>query len=252
MICPVEIASDMAALDPGGTGVARIGGADDSGLLAAGTRAQRAQLLDLAGTIAAGTKTAPDRQPGAANIFPREHYMAEFSRRFQVAGAQRGSAFLPCRRRDLNLIFALQFERTVNRDNTASFQNLSLQIERVRWRASLAGCPAVVHQHLDGNLSLTHGPHCLGTIHGAGRGTGDAENAGAMGCGKDAGWKNHKADFPTPLGNPANCAGFPLSHSPDGCWLIMKLDISRATKSGHFNLLATPGLPSAHGVSSKL
>jgi hypothetical protein len=57
---------------------------------------------------------------------------------------------------------ATHFERTVNRDNTVSFQNLSLQIERVRWRASLAGCQAVVHQHLDGTLSLTHGPHCLG------------------------------------------------------------------------------------------
>src|SRR5246127_2823941 len=98
----------------------------------------------------------------AANVFLREHYITEFNRRFQVAAAQRGSAFLPCRRRDLNLIFALQFERTVNRDNTVSFQNLSLQIERVRWRASLAGCQAVVHQHLDGTLSLTHEPHCLG------------------------------------------------------------------------------------------
>jgi transposase len=98
----------------------------------------------------------------AANGFLREHYIAEFNQRFQRAAAQRGSAFLPCRRRDLNLIFSLQFERTVNRDNTVSFQNLSLQIERVRWRASLAGCQAMVHQHLDGTLSLTHGPHCLG------------------------------------------------------------------------------------------
>ena len=98
----------------------------------------------------------------AANGFLREHYIAEFNQRFQRAAAQRGSAFLPCRRRDLNLIFSLQFERTVNRDNTVSFQNLSLQIERVRWRASLAGCQVVVHQHLSGTLSLTHGPHCLG------------------------------------------------------------------------------------------
>src|SRR6266513_2031491 len=177
----------------------------------------------------------------AANVFLREHYIAEFNRRFQVAAAQRGSAFLPCRGRDLNLIFSLQFERIVNRDNTVSFQNLSLQIERVRWRASLAGCQAVVHQHLDGTLSLTHGPHWSGTVHGAGHGTGDDKNAGATGCGKDAGWKSHKADFPTPLGNPANPAGFPLSHSPDCCWLTMKPDISRATKSGHFNLLPTGG-----------
>ena len=33
------------------------------------------------------------------------------------------------------------------------------------------------------------------------------------GCGKAAPWKSQKTDFPTPLGNPANGAGFPLSHS---------------------------------------
>ena len=98
----------------------------------------------------------------AANRFLREDYIAEFNRRFQVAARQRGNAFVPCRRRDRERIFSLQFERSVNRDNTVSFQNLSLQIERVRWRASLAGCQVLVHQHLDGSLSLTHGPHCLG------------------------------------------------------------------------------------------
>jgi transposase len=105
----------------------------------------------------------------AANQFLREHYVAEFNRRFQVRPAQRGNAFVPCRSRDLERIFSLQFERSVSRDNTVSFQNLSLQIERVRWRATLAGCQVVVHQHLDGTLSLTHGPHCLGryTAQGA-------------------------------------------------------------------------------------
>ncbi len=98
----------------------------------------------------------------AANVFLREHYIAEFNRRFQVAAAQRGNAFLACRRRDLGLVFSLQFERAVNRDNTVSFQNLSLQIEAVRWRATLAGCQVTVHQHLDGTISLTHGPHLLG------------------------------------------------------------------------------------------
>ncbi|HET7206711.1 MAG TPA: hypothetical protein VFI95_09030, partial [Terriglobales bacterium] len=61
------------------------------------------------------------------------------------------------------------FERSVNRDNTVSFQNLSLQIERVRWRATLAGCQVTVHQHLNGTLSLTYGPHCLGHYDADGR-----------------------------------------------------------------------------------
>ena len=38
---------------------------------------------------------------------------------------------------------------------------------------------------------------------------GSRKNVGATGCGKDAGWKSQKTDFPTPLGNPANPAGFP-------------------------------------------
>ena len=104
----------------------------------------------------------------AANTFLRERYLAEFNRRFQVASAQRGSAFVPRRSHDLERIFSLQFERAVNRDNTVSFQNLALQIERVRWKGSLAGCQVVVHQHLDGTLSLTHGPHGLGRYTAAG------------------------------------------------------------------------------------
>src|SRR5881227_1520268 len=98
----------------------------------------------------------------AANRFLREHYIAQFNARFQVRAAQRGSAFVRRSSRDLDLIFALQFERTVNRDNTVSIQNLRLQIEPVRWRATLAGCSVTVHQHLDGTYTITHGPQRLG------------------------------------------------------------------------------------------
>jgi len=38
---------------------------------------------------------------------------------------------------------------------------------------------------------------------------GGTKNGGATGRGKDAGWKSQRTDFPTPLGNPANPAGFP-------------------------------------------
>ncbi len=97
-----------------------------------------------------------------ANRFLREHYVDEFNRRFQVPAAQRGTAFTACPRRDLDLIFSLQFERTVSRDNTVSFQNLALQIDKVSWRGTLADCNVIVHQHLDGTLSMTHGPRRLG------------------------------------------------------------------------------------------
>jgi transposase len=105
----------------------------------------------------------------AANRFLREEYLAEFNRRFRVSPAQAGSAFTRCRQRDWEQVFSLQFERTVNRDNTVSFQNLSLQIQPVRWRATLAGCTVTVHQHLDGTLSLRYGPHGLGRYTAEGR-----------------------------------------------------------------------------------
>src|ERR1700757_3910428 len=164
----------------------------------------------------------------AANRFLREEYIAEFNRRFQVAPRQRGSAFVPCRIRDLERIFSLQFERSVNRDNTVSFQNLSLQIERVRWRATLAGCQVLVHQHLNGNLSLTHGPHCLGRYDGGGAPL------------------PVKASTETSRGRgtaPFPCNPHPQNQpNPNGEGTTLKPDISLATKNGHFNLLPTlPG-----------
>ncbi|MGB9239540.1 MAG: hypothetical protein WCC19_12075, partial [Terriglobales bacterium] len=58
--------------------------------------------------------------------------------------------------------------------------------------------------------------------------------------GKDAPWESPKNDFPTALGNPAKCAGFPLFHRLGGYGRLTKPYISLATKSGHFNLLTTP------------
>src|SRR2546427_1417165 len=92
-----------------------------------------------------------------ANRFLREHYLTEFNRRFQVAAAQRGSAFVPCPQRDLERVFSLQFERTVARDNTIQFGNHVLQLEKARFRATLAGCRVQVYEHLNGTLSVGYG-----------------------------------------------------------------------------------------------
>jgi transposase len=138
----------------------------------------------------------------AANEFLREHYIGEFNRRFQVAPAQRGNAFLPCPRKNLDLIFSLQFERTVNRDNTVSFQNLQLQIERMQWRGTLAGCTVTVHQHLDGSISLTHGPHRLGRYTAQGVALTSTQNAAANAVEKTRRGKAQKPAFPPRLEIP--------------------------------------------------
>ena len=151
----------------------------------------------------------------AANRFLREEYIAEFNQRFRVTPVQSGSAFTACRRQDLEQVFSLQFERTVSRDNTVSFQNLCLQIGPVRWRGTLAGCTVTVHHHLDGTLSLRYGPHIVGRYNAQGWPLLPQAKSRRIGCGKAAAWKT-KSRFPTPLGNPATAAGFPLSHSHGG------------------------------------
>jgi transposase len=137
-----------------------------------------------------------------ANRFLREHYIAEFNRRFQVSQAQRGTAFVPCRRKDLDLIFSLQFQRAVNRDNTVTFQNLTLQIQRVSWRGTLAGCQVTVHQHLDGTLSLTHGPHLLGRYTAQGTAVSSTSNPAPSAVEKTRGGKVKKPTFPPRLEIP--------------------------------------------------
>ncbi|HZD93215.1 MAG TPA: helix-turn-helix domain-containing protein [Candidatus Sulfotelmatobacter sp.] len=56
-------------LDASGTGATRVGGADDSSLLAAGAWSQRAQLRDLAGATAAGTEAARNPDAGGSQYF---------------------------------------------------------------------------------------------------------------------------------------------------------------------------------------
>ena len=147
-----------------------------------------------------------------ANRFLREHYITEFNRRFQVPAAQRGSAFTACpRRKDLDLIFSLQFERTVNRDNTVSFQNLNLQIESVSWRGTLAGCNVRVHQHLDGTLSITYGPHRLARYTAQGVALTSTQNAAPRTVEKTRRGKVQKQTFPPRLEIPQSARD---SHFP--------------------------------------
>jgi transposase len=94
-----------------------------------------------------------------ANRFLRQHYRAEFNRRFAVATMGQGSAFVRTRRKDLGWVFSLQHERRVNLDNTISWDNRILQIEKSRWRNTLAGCQVRVYELLDGTVVVRFGPH---------------------------------------------------------------------------------------------
>ncbi len=138
----------------------------------------------------------------AANAFLREHYIGEFNRHFQVEAAQAGSAFVPYRGKNLERIFSLQFERTVNSDNTVRFLNLILQIEPVRWRGTLAGCTVTLHQHLNRTLSLSYGPHSLGRYDERGGSLLNPKLAAGKAVEKTRGGKVKKPTFPPRLEIP--------------------------------------------------
>lgn len=97
-----------------------------------------------------------------ANRWLKRSYLKEFNRKFTVPATGLGHAFVPLYGQDLDRVFSIQQERQVNRDNTVSWNNRRLQIEKTDWRGTLAGCRVKVHEHLDGSLSLSYGPHGLG------------------------------------------------------------------------------------------
>jgi transposase len=97
----------------------------------------------------------------AANAFLRGCYMAEFNRKFTVAAREQGTAFRRCSRKDLEWVFTIQTERVVAKDNTVAIAERRWQIDKTRFRHTLAGCTATIHEHLDGTISIRYGPHVV-------------------------------------------------------------------------------------------
>lgn len=97
-----------------------------------------------------------------ANHFLREHYIAEFNKQFTVKSAEKGTAFRRCGRSDLEWIFSIQTERVVSQDNTVAIKDRWWQIDKCRWRHTLAGQTVTIHEHLDGTIWIRYGPHIVG------------------------------------------------------------------------------------------
>jgi hypothetical protein len=136
-----------------------------------------------------------------ANQFLREHYVAVFNQKFTVVAAEKGSAFRRTSRSDLDWIFTVQTERVVAKDNTVTIADRSWQLEKSRFRSSLAGCTVTIHQHLDGSVSIRYGPHVVGRYTD----TGEIPQAGAKQLPKSRGKggsvetvENHKPVFHRP------------------------------------------------------
>ena len=97
-----------------------------------------------------------------ANKFLREKYIKEFNSKFNVPAAEKGTAFRRTTRSDLNWIFTVQTERVVGKDNTVAIGDQRWQIDKTRFRSSLAGSTVTIHEHLDETVSIRFGPHVVG------------------------------------------------------------------------------------------
>ena len=97
-----------------------------------------------------------------ANGFLRERYMGEFNAKFSGPAAEKGTAFRRTGRSDLEWIFSVQTERVVEKDNTVAIRDRRWQIDKTKFRHTLAGSTVTIHEHLDETVSIRFGPHVVG------------------------------------------------------------------------------------------
>ena len=173
-----------------------------------------------------------------ANRFLHDEDITAFNRRFQVPATQRGTAFTACPRRDLDLQAARL--RNSNVRSTATTRSVfSTSCCRSKpgpvRRGTLAGCTVSVHQHLNGTLTLTFGPHLARPRQHLGPMDGSHQQSRRQ---PNGGWAIRR------LRRLENCSAIPIFRPSRRLHEIKsKPDRSRATESGTFSLANnTPAL----------
>jgi transposase len=109
------------------------------------------------------------RDMAAANRYLIEQFLPAYNRRFAVAGAEPGTAFVPWIGSNLTDLLCAQEERVVANDNTVRYQGRSLQIPPDPHRFHYVKVTVRVHAYPDGTLAVFHGPRCLARYHADGR-----------------------------------------------------------------------------------
>ena len=161
-----------------------------------------------------------------ANTFLRDRYLAVFNDKFAVEAREPGTAFRRTSRSDLDWIFTLQTERVVGKDNTVAIGDQSWQLEKSKFRSSLAGCTVTIHEHLDGRVSIRYGPHVVGRYTAAGEVAGDARKKTPESGGKDGSVETVENQKPV-----SHC-----SHRP--------LEIPQPQRDSHFPTAPAVAFPS--------
>jgi hypothetical protein len=96
----------------------------------------------------------------AANRYLAERFVPEHNKRFAVAAAEPGTAFVPFVGA-LSEILCVQADRVVGNDNCVRYNGLSLQIPEQQHRHHFVKAAVRVHHYADDSLAVFHGPRCL-------------------------------------------------------------------------------------------
>ena len=104
-----------------------------------------------------------------ANRFLAESFIENFNRRFMVAPAEQGEAFVPLLDAKLDDILCLKCPRVVGNDNCVRYKGMSLQTPPIEDRYHFVRAGVIVHERGDGRMSVYHGKRRLGRYDKEGR-----------------------------------------------------------------------------------
>jgi hypothetical protein len=91
----------------------------------------------------------------------RDVFVPAYNTRFAVAPEQPDAALVAIGDLDLDQILCLEEPRQVDNDNTVLWRRRRLQIPASPLRPHFVRARVKVRQHLDGTLSIFHGPRCI-------------------------------------------------------------------------------------------
>ena len=97
----------------------------------------------------------------AADCYLREVFVPAYNARFAVPPEQPGSAFVPIGDLDLDQVLCIEEPHQVGNDNTVIWRRRRLQIPSSPLRRHFVKARVKVRQHLDGTISIFHGPRCI-------------------------------------------------------------------------------------------
>jgi hypothetical protein len=103
-----------------------------------------------------------------ANGYLADHFVPQHNATFGRAPRDPASAFVALGAADLDAILCHEETRIVARDNTVSVDGRTLQIGAQPGRRSCAGLQITVRHHLDGRITISHGPRVFATFTAAG------------------------------------------------------------------------------------